>query len=522
MPSPSNVRLAEIVAALSLGIDLGFGQPMEHVLRQCLIALRIAELLDLDEQQRSTVYYSAMLVNVGCHSDAHEQAKWFGDDIAMKETKYDHAPKSLAGAAAMLRMLGSGETPLHRFRVGLEFAISGHREVESMIDSHSELARQLAVNLGLNEDVQRSVFTAYERWDGKGWPGKLGGEDVPVASRIAQFAEFAEVAHRVGGLEGAAELARRRSGSQFDPAVATCAVQYAQRVFENLHPEQTWGEVIDAEPALRVQLDDDQTDAALSAVSDFVDLKSPFTLGHGRAVANLAAQSARRLGLSDDERVTVTRAALVHGFGRMGVSNAILDKSGPLGAGELERLRMVPYLTERMLKQSAALAPYGALGAQIYERLDGSGYPRGIGASGLNRSARLLAAADSYQTAIEPRPGRDAMSGADAARRLKSAVQDGQLDGEAVEAVLQSAGHRVSSRREGPAGLTSREIEVLRLTARGNSAKQVAAQLVISVKTARNHIDHIYAKIGAINRAQASLFAVTNGLLYDEDVAAEI
>src|SRR5690348_5571218 len=122
------VRLAELVAALSLGVDLGFGQPMEHVLRQCMIALRLAEIAGLGDKERSVVYFTALLVNVGCHSDAHEQAKWFGDDIAMKAGKYNHELGSLGGALAMMRMVGSGNPPLHRFRVGVEFAVSGHRD----------------------------------------------------------------------------------------------------------------------------------------------------------------------------------------------------------------------------------------------------------------------------------------------------------------------------------------------------------------------------------------------------------
>ena len=132
------VRVAELVAALSLGIDLGFGQPMEHVLRQCLIALRLAERAGLDEESRGAVYYTALLVNVGCHTDAHEQAKWFGDDIAMKSRKYDYDMRSVRGAAAAMRFLGAGHPPLHRFRLGIEFAISGHREVDGMIDHHAE------------------------------------------------------------------------------------------------------------------------------------------------------------------------------------------------------------------------------------------------------------------------------------------------------------------------------------------------------------------------------------------------
>jgi hypothetical protein len=166
--------LAELVAALSLGIDLGFGQPMEHVLRQCLIALRLAEGLGLDEQQRAVVYYTALLINVGCHTDAHEQAKWFGDDIALKSIKYDHEQRSLRMSTAGMRFLGSGHPPLHRFRLGLEFVLSGHREVDGMIDHHAAIARTMAEQLSLPDEVLEAIGAAYERWDGRGWPGDLG------------------------------------------------------------------------------------------------------------------------------------------------------------------------------------------------------------------------------------------------------------------------------------------------------------------------------------------------------------
>src|SRR5262245_34067528 len=220
VPDRASVRLAELVGALSLGVDLGFGQPMEHVLRQCLIALRLAERVGLDEPGRAVVYYTALLVNVGCHTDAHEQAKWFGDDIALKSDKYEYEFRSLRGAAAAVRRLGAGRPPLHRFRVGLEFALSGHREVDDMISQHARMARSLAEQLGLPDEVVEAVGCSYEQWDGRGWPGRLKGDEVPIAARIAQLSEFVEVAHRVGGIEGARALARRRGGRQFDPALA--------------------------------------------------------------------------------------------------------------------------------------------------------------------------------------------------------------------------------------------------------------------------------------------------------------
>ena len=518
----AHVRLAELVAALSLGIDLGFGQPMEHVLRQCLIALRLAERIGLDEEARAVVYYTALLINVGCHSDAHEQAKWFGDDIALKSGKYDHDPRGARAAAAGMRQLGSGNPPLHRFRLGLEFALSGHREVAGMINHHAAIARTLGEQLGLQHDVLEALGGAYEWWDGHGWPGELKGEDVPFASRLAQLAEFVEVAHRVGGVEAAKALARKRGGKQFDPAMAELMRSEADMILSGLDSFGTWDAVIEAEPALAVVLSAERFDAALLAIANFVDLKSPYTLGHARAVSDLAAEAGGMLGLSEEAVRTLRRAGLVHDLGRLGVSNAIWDKSGPLGAGEWERVRLHPHITERMLHQSEALAPLGAIAVQHRERLDGSGYPRGLSGPTISRPARILGAADAYQAMREPRPYRPERSADEAAVELRADVKAGRLDAEAVEAVLGAAGHRVSLRREGPAGLTAREVEVLRLAARGLSNKEIAQRLVISPKTVANHVEHIYTKINASTRAAASLFAMQHGLLPEEEFVTSV
>jgi HD-GYP domain-containing protein (c-di-GMP phosphodiesterase class II) len=515
-------RLAELVAALSLGIDLGFGQPMEHVLRQTLIALRIAERAGLDEDDRAAVYYTALLINVGCHTDAHEQAKWFGDDIAVKSGKYRYDIGSKRGLASMVRLIGAGNPPLHRFRVGLEFALAAHREVETMIERHAALARTLAEQLELPASVTEALGAGYEQWDGKGWPGGLAGEAVPLPSRIAQLAEFLEVAHRVGGTEAAAALARRQAGRQFDPALAALVDERREELFPEVDEPSTWDAVIGSEPALAVSLTEERFDRALTAIADFVDLKSPYTLGHARATAALAAGAGEALDLPEAEVTALRRAALVQDFGRLGVSNAIWDKRGPLGAGEWERVRIHPYLSERMLQGSETLAPLGRLAVQHHERLDGSGYPRGLAGGAISRSGRILGAADSYQAMREPRPHRPALSADAAAAELRAEVDARRLDAEAVEAVLGVAGHATRRRLEGPAGLTAREVEVLRLLARGLSNKEIAAKLVLSPKTVGNHVEHIYAKIDASSRAAASLFAVHNGLLPEDDPAAGV
>jgi HD-GYP domain-containing protein (c-di-GMP phosphodiesterase class II) len=512
----THVRLAELVAALSLGIDLGFGQPMEHVLRQCLIALRIAEAIGLDGDQRADVYYTALLVNVGCHTDAHEQAKWFGDDIACKSIKYDYEPRSIKMAATGIRQLGAGLGPIHRFRLGLEFAISGHREVDGMIAHHSAIARTMGEHLGLAAGVLEALSAAYECWDGKGWPGEMAGEAVPLPARIAQVAEYTEVANRLGGVAAVRELVRDRRGGQFDPVLCDVLDAEGEVILAGLDQVGTWEVVIAAEPTLAVMLSGSRLDDALLALANFIDIKSPYFLGHSCAVAELAAEAAQRLDATEGEQRALYRAGLVHDWGRLGISNAIWDKKGRLGAGEWERVRLEPQVTERMLRQSDALAPLAATALQHRERLDGSGYPAGLSGGAISRPARVLAAADAYQAMREPRPHRAAFSADSAAAELRAEVRTGRLDADAVDAVLGAAGHRVPRRREGPEGLTPREVEVLTLVARGLSNKEIADRLVISAKTVGNHVEHIYGKIEAKNRAAASLFAMRHGLLPEE------
>ncbi len=179
-PDRTPVRLAELVAALSLGIDLGFGQPMEHVLRQCLIATRLAERVGLDEPDRAGVYYTALLINVGCHTDAHEQAKWFGDDIDLKANKYDYEPKSFREIVAVVRRFGAGRPPLQRVRTGVEFALHGRHDVEGMIVRHAALARLLAEELGLPGaacDASRRRVRAVGRQGLAGGAGRRGHPD---------------------------------------------------------------------------------------------------------------------------------------------------------------------------------------------------------------------------------------------------------------------------------------------------------------------------------------------------------
>src|SRR6202007_1256352 len=208
--------------------------------------------------------------------------------------KYDHEPRSRRMMATGLSYLGHGQPPLHRFRLGLEFMLSGHREVDGMVESHSHIARMLGEQLGLPETVLSSLASSYERWDGRGWAGDLKGEAGPLPARTSQCAEFVEVATRLGGADAAVKLARGRRGKQFDPQVADVLVG-EPAVLPAPTETSSWSDVI--EPGLGGVPEEDQFEAALAAIATFVDLKSPYFLGHARAVADLAAEAAAGAGL---------------------------------------------------------------------------------------------------------------------------------------------------------------------------------------------------------------------------------
>ena len=511
--NPARVRLAELVATISLGTDLGLGQPMEHVIRQTIIALRLADLLGLDNAEREVVYYSGLLAWVGCHTDAYEQSKWFGDDIAMKREAM-FAGSTPAFARFFVTHLGAGNPPLDRLRTGFAFPREGLRWFSDLLHTHWQAADLFAERLGLGDDVRRSLIESYEWWNGKGAAG-LKGDDIRLTSRVVYLADVIAAYERTAGYDAALACARDRSGTQFDPGLVDLLCQHAPDVLAGLDAESHWTEILNAEPGLARVVDDAGLDEVLAAMGDFADLKSPYFIGHSGEVAALAGRAAELLGLPTEDVKLIRRAGLVHDVGRLGVSNAVWDKTGPLTLTETERVRMHPYLTERMLASSPALADLAAIAVLHHERLDGSGYPRGLSGNAIPTSGRVLAAADRYSTLTAERPHRPAHSSDDAAALLRDDVRAGRLDGPAVDAVLTAAGHRVRRRTAWPAGLTNREVEILRLLTLGLTNRRIADRLQLSPKTVGAHVEHIYTKTGATNRATAGLFASKHGLMSD-------
>lgn len=515
----SGLRLAELIAALSLASDLGMGQPMEYALCSCVLAVRLGEMLGFSESELRGTYYQALLRYIGCNAETYMLAAIVGDELALRTdlaALYNgHTSDVIGLMMRSIRQENEGASPLHLAHMIAQGFLAWPQIKETSV-GHCQVASRLAARLGFEESIQHALIQSYERWDGRGIPGAYKGEQISPAVRVVALAQDVIIFYRMGGVEAAVAMARQRKGIAHDPEMVEQFCQQAAQLLTEIEEEPTWEVVLALEPGARSLLSETQFDEACSALADFADVKSPYTLGHSRGVAELAATAARRCGLPEVDVVASRRAGLLHDIGRVGVSTGIWVKPVPLSEREWERVRMHTYYTERVLARPPALARLGALASLHHERLDGSGYHRSVPASMLSPVARILAAADVYHAMIEPRPHRPARTPEAAAEELRREVRAGRLDGEAVNGVLAAAGHRVrSTRRELVAGLSEREVEVLRLIARGHSKKQIAELLTISQKTVDHHIQHIYNKINASTRAAATLFAIEHDLLTD-------
>jgi HD-GYP domain-containing protein (c-di-GMP phosphodiesterase class II) len=507
------VRLAELVAALSLATDLGLGQPQEHIIRQTLIALRMAELEGLSDDERAAIFYVSLLAWVGCVADAHEMGKWFGDDRTVRADSYLVDMIGLSMMRFMIGHVATGRPPIQRLTMIGRFLVGGSKEVKRSMVAHCEASGDLSMRLGLGAEVRDPLQQAFERWDGKGSPAKLSGSRIARIMRIVHVANDVEMLHRIGGVDAAVEMLRSRRGTEFDPELVDHFCAHADELLASIDELDGWDALIGDERELGRELTGEDLDQALEAFADYADLKSPFRLGHSRAVAQLAATAAATVGLPSSDVVLVRRAALVSDVGAIGVSAGILDKAGPLTEAERERIRTHPYLTARTFSKPPALAAIGQLAAKHHERMDGSGYPSGLTADSIPMTARLIAAADVYQALLEPRPQRAAWERDAAQAVLAAEVTQGRLDGDAVRAVLDAAGHRARRKAGHPGGLTAREVEVLVLLSRGMTRKQIAQELTISAKTVGNHEEHIYAKLGVSTRGAAAMYAMRHGLI---------
>ncbi len=507
------LRLAEAVGALSLATDLAMGQPLEHGLRTAMLALRMAQAIGLPEDDQVTVFYTGVLHFAGCTAESEIDARFFGDEIAARPQMMAAQFGSRLGLiATATRVVHPESAPLARAAVMARSAFGGIAEFRRWAASHCDVARVLGARMGFSEQIQLALRHLYERWDGKGMPGDLRGAQIPQAVRLMQVAQDADVAWQHGGTALAHRILAERAGSGLDPQAVEACLALGEHAYEGLDAPSIWAEALLAEPGPQPMVSEDRLDACLSAMADFADLKSMWTVGHSRGVAQLAGESAVVAGLAAADVQLLRRAALVHDIGRVAVPVNVWAKPGPLTRGEQEQVRLHAYHSERVLDAVPGLRPLARLAGSHGERCDGSGYHRGSRAGDLPLTAWLLAAADCYQAMREPRAHRPALSLTAAADELCRDAEAGRLAPKAVNAVLIAAGQpRRPVRR--PAGLSERECEVLGLIARGLATKQVARRLDISPKTCDHHIQRLYGKIGVSTRAGATLFALEHGLV---------
>jgi HD-GYP domain-containing protein (c-di-GMP phosphodiesterase class II) len=474
------------------------GQPPGHAARTCLLAVALADRLGVPPGQRTDVFLVGLLRYLGCTADASELAAFAGDEIAL----------AVAVAPFAMGPIGSdtGAGPSDGEPPAVQEAKA------AAITAHCEAAALLAGRLGLGEEVVRALEHAFERWDGAGLPAGLAGDAIPLATRIAIVARDVDVWFRLGGHAAVRAAMTERLGRAYDPAVAQAVLDSEPALVDDL-PEDPWDALLAVEPG-PVRVSAARLTTLLEVVADFTDAKLPYALGHSRDVARIARAAAGELGLGEAAGERLARAALVADLGRCGITNQVWDRPASLGTEEVERIRLHPYLSERILARPQLLRPLARLAASHHERLDGSGYHRGSTAPALGMEERVLAAAHGWCAMLQDRPYRAALTPGEAGRELADEVGAGRLDRRAVAAVTAAAGQLPSRLpRQWPDGLTDREVEVLRLACRGASRQEVATRLSISAKTVSRHLENGYAKARVSTRAAAALYAVEHGLL---------
>jgi HD-GYP domain-containing protein (c-di-GMP phosphodiesterase class II) len=509
------LRLADLLAGLSLVSDLGFAQPPEEAMRRCVLATALARRLGLAERDVADVYYTALLEHIGCTGFAHETAAAYGDEMAVNAAVAPMDPGRLDEVVAFVRAATAGRPLGDRLRGVLYTIARGSDFGRRFGTATCEVGRDTALRLGLGEAVARALHDVVETWNGKDGVRGLRGEEIALPARITAVASAAALFDGLGGDAAAAEVLERRAGNLLDPTLARAFTEHRRELLGEVRDRDPRVAVLAAEPLPHRTITASELPSVAAAIGDIADLKSTYTLGHSGGVAALAVAATGVMGLDSAARSSVEVAALLHDLGRVGVSNAIWEHPGPLTHAQWEQVRLHPYQTERILAGSEALRPLAAVAGMHHERLDGSGYHRGARGREIPVEARLLAAADAFDAMTHDRPHRPALGPEEAAAELTGEAESGRLDPDAVRAVVAAAGMAAprQARAPRPAGLTEREVEVLRLVAAGLSNRDIAERLVVSRRTAEHHVQHIYDKIGVSSRAAAALFAMEHALI---------
>ncbi len=501
------------------------GLHTEHGARSCYIGMHIAQEMGLPLEQRTDLYYAELLKDAGCTTYTSQLASsWLVDELAAKRDLqfFRDARNPLDIASWLIKFVAAGASFPTRATHILDFLVKGRKFMKEGFESTCHVASRIAQRLGMPQAVQDALMQVFEQWDGHGMPYGIKSDAISIISRIVLVTRFLEVFHRVEGRDAAKHVALARRGKAFDPSVVDAFLSVAQKesFWRGLEQERVWDSVLSMEPEqspYQYMGEEKLIDVAL-ALADYADLKSPFLAGRSRRVADLAERIARRMGIPEPEATHIYRAALVHDIGIVAVPSFVLNKSpDTLTEAEREQVRLHPYHSERILSKVPALEPIIPLVAAHHEGIDGRGYYRGLRGSQIPLGARIIAAADRFDELTYDAPDHPAMELERALDLMNHDVGNG-LWPEAFQALVEELGGVTrpptkARHPQWPAGLTDREVEVLRLIAKGLNRRQVARALFIAEGTVRSHLEHIYGKIGVSTRATATLFAVEHDLL---------
>ncbi len=518
-PSSGDIRTAEVLAAFSLATDLGTGRPMQHVIRACYIGMHVARQLRFNTQEQANLYYTLLLMHSGCTSDAHAYTAMIeGDELSAKgDTALRDMNNPLEAIKWMSRNVAPDAPSLIRLQRIFALLNQGPGGIIEGLKGVCEIGARVAQRLGMPEEVQIALRNMYEQWDGKG-PYRNRPKDIPLLSRVVLAAFILEPYARVRGPLAAKQEARERKGKSLDPEVvqAFLALDKVPRFWEGLQKAELWEAVLDLEPDSPLcYIRQERLDDLILAFADLTDIKSPTDLGHSRGTARLAEAIARDMKLPQADISDIRRAALLHDLGNVGVPNTILDKQAPLTDAERARANLHPYYSEQVLGRVPVLGTIARLAGAHHERLDGQGYFRGLHGNEIPLGARILAVADEFQVRSQDRPDRPRLEPEQVLAMLKPEAGP-HLDPDCFQALARQlgvSGSAPSTRRQWPAGLSDREVKVLRFLARGATNREIAQELVITPKTAEHHLEHIYNKLGVSSRAAAVFFAVENELV---------
>ncbi len=494
----------EVAALLAVAQDHAFGQPPGSQLRSTVIAQELAATAGLDATALETTWWTSTLRFLGCTGHSFETSLLFGDEIELRAWSLEaDASNPVEFLRKMVGLAGAGRSGLARLRAVVSVLATGKAGAEANFRAACEVADAFAIRLGLGDDVRAALATNFERWNGRGLPNGVETTAIPLPMRIAQIAQELEVLTRGDSVEHALEIVEARKGRAYDPEITDLVVAHAREWWKKVHDLDPWDAALERAPS-EPPLDGGGRREVFLLLADFADLKSPWMAGHSRAVAELVVAA---------YGPAAEAGALLHDLGCVAVPNSIWDKPGPLTRDERDRVETHALVTDQLLRRIPLSRSVVDGACAAHERLDGSGYHRRAGASQVDEIARAIAAADVYQAIISERPHRPPLTPERAAAELRTMAEDRRLDGEAVERVLEAAGHTRRARTALPAGLTAREVEVLALLTLGLRTREVGERLVISTKTADRHVQNIYGKIGVSTRGAAALFAIEHGLL---------